>query len=222
LKLLIIDDHQLVRDGLRLAFSSQDNGLADLELIEADSHATALMALAEHPDLRLVLLDLRLTNASTWDLLREITRHHPRTLTAILSASRDGLDIESAFRFGAAGFISKEESVDGLRRAVRTLLANERYISASLGYLVDSGRFPRVAAQDAQMALTSLQRSKCSEYGFTDREIQVFERALGGSPNKVIASELAINENTVKAHLSSVYAKLGVRSRVQALALFLR
>jgi DNA-binding NarL/FixJ family response regulator len=72
------------------------------------------------------------------------------------------------------------------------------------------------------MALTSLQRSKCSEYGFTDREIQVFERALGGSPNKVIASELAINENTVKAHLSSVYAKLGVRSRVQALALFLR
>lgn len=222
MKLLVIDDHQLVRDGLRLAFSSQESGIAELELIEADSHASALASLRAHPDLKLVLLDLRLANASTWDLLREITRHHPGTLTAILSASRDGLDIESAFRFGAAGFISKEESVDGLRRAVRALLANERYISSSLGYLVDAGTFPRVSDADTAMVLTSLQRSKCSEYGFTDREIQVFERALGGSPNKVIASELAINENTVKAHLSSVYAKLGVRSRVQALALFLR
>lgn len=222
MKLLVIDDHQLVRDGLRLAFCAKESGIPDLELIEADAHASALAALAAHPDIQLVLLDLRLSNASTWDLLREITRHHPRIVTAILSASRDGLDIESAFRFGAAGFISKEESVEGMRRAVRTLLTQERYISPSLGYLVETGPFPTLAPSETQMVLTSLQRSKCSEYGFTDREIQVFERALGGSPNKVIASDLAINENTVKAHLSSVYAKLGVRSRVQALALFLR
>jgi DNA-binding NarL/FixJ family response regulator len=222
LRLLVIDDHQLVRDGLRLALASQESGITGLELLEADSHASALAVLGNAPDLDLVLLDLRLANMSTWDLLREITQRHPRTLTAILSASRDGLDIESAFRFGAAGFISKEEPVEGLRRAVRALLARERYISPSLGYLVEQGASARAAESDTQLVLTALQRSKCSEFGFTDREIQVFERALGGSPNKVIASELAINENTVKAHLSSVYAKLGVRSRVQALALFLR
>lgn len=218
MKILVIDDHQLVRDGLRLALSSLAAEQLSVAIVEADSHSTALTALAQHNDLTMVLLDLRLANVSTWDLLRAITATYPHLITAVLSASRDGLDIETAFRQGALGFISKEEPVEGLRRAVRTLLRRERYVSSSLGYMPENGLRP---ASGTTLSLTPMQRARCVEYGFTEREMQVFERALGGRANKVIASELSINENTVKAHLSSVYAKLGVRGRVQALALFL-
>lgn len=200
--LLIVDDHPLYRMALRQTLAA---ALPGARIDEAGDLASAQALLAEAPDADLVLLDLQLPGTHGLLALGELRAAHPGVAVAILSGQDDPSTVRRALAMGACGYITKHAATDELHAGVQALLAGETWMPAALRELL--ARTPRDGASESLAARLAT---------LSPQQLKVLHRVAEGRLNKQIADELGIQERTVKAHLTVVFEKLGVRNRTQA------
>jgi len=199
ISVLIVDDHPVVRQGLRVLLEVQDG----IEVTgEAGDGATAL-ALAGEQEPDVILLDLKLPGLDGLAVLSELKQNQSSARTLILTSVTDHAAAAAAIRNGAAGVLYKDVDPDALVRAIRAVHD---------GHLL-------LAPQAAGTLLHETKQHNRGLDALTTREREVLAELTQGRSNREIARALHVSEKTVKAHVSSVLAKLGVQDRTQA-ALF--
>jgi DNA-binding NarL/FixJ family response regulator len=203
-EILIVDDHPLFRAALRGAVAA---ACEDCEFLEADGVAGLYDALAQHPNLDLLLLDLNLPGAYGFCTLAHLRGVHPELPVVVVSAMDDPGTVRQALAFGAQAFISKSADAASIGRGVQAVLRGEP-IAAPASSLPGAAP-PDGAALDFAQRVASL----------TAQQFRVFGMLCSGRLNKQIAFELAITEATVKAHMTAILRKLGAANRTQAVLL---
>lgn len=205
LKLLVVEDHALVREGLVGLLSQVEEGV---HVFESADFESALSVLDSEGDFDLVLLDLALPGIDGFAGLDILRRRYPAMPVAVVSAFDDQPTVTRVMNLGASGFIPKALNGERLLQAVRDVLA---------GNIVrPSGQMP-ARLDDAVPLPPSSVSVKPGEIGLTDRQAQVLCLMVRGLSNRDIADQLDLSEGTVKIHATAVFKALGVTSRTQAL-----
>lgn len=200
-RVLIVDDHSLVRDGLR---SILEQCYPDAEILEAADFKEALDMLEEVAEVDLVLLDLNIPDASRLSALQQLRSDFPSMPVVMVSGVYDRNTVEQALEAGAAGFIPKSMKRDGIVDALRKVLDGEIYMPSSL-------------AEDPQAHEETMIRERIDS--LTPQQRVVLGLLVGGRVNKQIAYDLGVSMTTVKAHVSAVLQKMHVYNRTQAVIL---
>ncbi|BAI74526.1 two-component response regulator (plasmid) [Azospirillum sp. B510] len=205
-RILIADDHPMVRDALRSAvlYSCQAT-----DVMEADRLDSVMQALEERGDLDLVLLDVNMPGMNGLGGLRTLRQRFPATPVVVVSAHEERRWVREAMESGAAGFIPKSTPRDAIAAALRQVLNGELYVPPQTG--VEDG------ANDCEDAETAEIARRIST--LTAQQLRVLELLGTGKLNKEIAFDLSITETTVKAHVSAILQKLKVYSRTQAVVI---
>lgn len=199
MKLLLIDDHSLLRAGMRFLLRSLDAGL---ELDEAGTCDEALELLSGR-GYDLVLLDLMLPGRNGLSALAAIRSAAPAVPLVVVSGESDPGVVRAAIDGGAMGFIPKSSTPEVMIQALQLVLAHGIYL-------------PPMVLEAAYTSSTPAPRSASVLPGLTPRQMDVLRGVIRGKANKAIAKELELSEGTVKAHLSAVFQALGVHSRTEA------
>ncbi|MBN6057928.1 response regulator transcription factor [Nonomuraea sp. RK-328] len=198
IRLIVVDDHPVVRDGLREIFASSD----DFEVAgeAADGAEALVVALRTRPDV--VLLDLRMPRMGGVEVIRRLREQAPEIRVLVLTTFDDDADVLSAIEQGATGYLLKDTPRADLRRAVQAAARGEAVLS------------PTVAG-----ALTRKARAPLAERRtLSPRELEVLRLVAGGATNREVAGKLFVTEATVKTHLLHIFAKLEVNDRAAAVA----
>ena len=199
-QILIADDHPLFRSALQQALSS---GLAgQVELAEAASIAELEARLSEKRDWDLVLLDLNMPGAHGFSGLVLLRGQYPQIPVVMVSAQAEVSVVSRSRDFGASGFIPKSSSLEQIQQAVRAVLDGDLWWPS----LSVEAQALTAEAKAASEGLASL----------TPQQFRVLTMVCDGLLNKQIAWELSVSEATIKAHVTAVFRKLGVRTRTQA------
>jgi DNA-binding NarL/FixJ family response regulator len=195
IRLLIVDDHAIVRDGLRQLLSS----VADFDVVAtAEDGAEALARSDEHrPDV--VLMDLSMPVMDGVEATRRLCKQQAEIKVVILTTFADQKRILDALDAGAAGYILKDSSPDEIVAAIRAVVAGDAPLD------------PKAAR-----VLLDAQRNQRPARELSGRESEVLGLLATGLANKQIARKLGISERTVKAHMTSIFQQLGVTDRTQA------
>jgi DNA-binding NarL/FixJ family response regulator len=196
-RILIADDHPMVRSALRQAIAGT-SGEA-LEVLEAASLASARECLVAGP-IDLMLLDLNMPGMDSTLSLSALRSDFPAVPILVVSATEEARVVAQAMEFGAAGFLPKSAPFSAIGEAVNAVLAGELW-------------FP----EGSDTVPDSLDQALASRIGeLTPQQQRVFVMVAHGKSNKEIAFDLNIQEGTVKAHVSQILSKLGVHSRTEA------
>ncbi len=201
-RLLIADDHPLYRLALTQAVRSV---LPDVVLGEAEDLLSVHRLLVAHPDTDLVLLDLHMPGSHGLMGLASLRAEHPGVAVVMISAHDDPVTIRRALAYGAAGYLTKRADLTELQAGLRAVLNCEEWLPPALREAVARTR-PDSSDSANAARLASL----------SPQQFKVLTRVADGRLNKQIADELGIQERTVKAHMSAIFEKLGVRNRTQA------
>jgi len=199
LRILVIDDHALFRQGLKHLLRDLDERV---EVLEAAGCNEAEARRGTPFDL--ILLDLHMPGIAGLDALAAMREAFEVARIVVLSGEEDPRQIRRAIDAGAAGFIPKASTPEVLLGALRLILADGVYLPPVA--LRGVGE-PEVAAQATEDRIAQL---------LSDRQIEVLRKAVEGKANKVIARELGISDSTVKTHLSAAFRALGVHNRTEA------
>ena len=191
LRVLAVDDHQLMLDAIRVTLEQAD----DIELVGEARSGSAALPLIGHTQPDLVLLDLRMPQMDGLACLAHIRKRFPKVKVVVLSGIDEPEQIQTALKQGASAFIVKHIDPRDLASALRQ--AAEGSVFQTLG----SGESNDDAAKEA---------------GVTESEFRVLQALAQGHSNKQIAAELFITEQTVKFHLTNIYRKLRVSNRTEA------
>lgn len=194
MKVLVVDDHPLIRDGVRLLIRKLET---DAEILEAQTGEEALACAAANPDLDLVLLDVGLPGMDGLVALRRFRERHPAIPVVVLSAADDRVHVTQAIDDGAMGYVPKSSRCGVLLNALRLVLAGGVYLPPQT-----LGR-RRVRPTPVELNLT-------------ERQEQVLKCLVQGKPNKLICRELNMAEGTVKTHIAAILKSLNVTTRTQA------
>ena len=203
IRLLIADDHLIVRQGLRLILETEDG----FELVgEASDGAEAVQLAGElHPDV--ILMDLRMPGMDGLTAIEQLAETQPEIAVVILTTFNEDDLMVRGLRAGAKGFLLKDTDRETLFDSIRAAARGETLLK------------PEVMARLlAQTQSSSGAKSQPANVDLTEREMEVLQAAAQGKTSKEIAFALGISERTVKAHLASIYQKLGVDSRAAAIA----
>jgi DNA-binding NarL/FixJ family response regulator len=205
-KVLMVDDHAMVREGTRLLVAQQELGC---ELLEAGTWAEAKHLLAATPGMDWVLLDLALPDVDGLAALGELRAAYPDVPVVVLSASEDRAVVLECINRGAMGFIAKTSSGKELADALRVVFAGGVYLPPSILGKPAPSRAPEGGVMAAK-------REELAELGLTPRQIEVLELMVQGLSNKSIAQKLELAEPTVKTHVAAGLRALNVKNRTQA------
>jgi len=200
IRLLIVDDHPVVRDGLRGMLENQP----DFDVAGEASEGNAAVQLAESLQPDIVLMDLRMPVMDGVTALREIKIQNPQVQVLVLTTYDSDADILPAIEAGASGYLLKDSSREELFSAIRAAARGETVLA------------PAVAAR-----LVSRMRAPGEEQ-LSSRELEVLQLVAEGESNSEIASHLHISQATVKSHLVHIFGKLGVSDRTAAVTVALR
>ncbi|HVO60432.1 MAG TPA: response regulator transcription factor [Terriglobales bacterium] len=208
IRLVIADDHPIFRDGLRRLLEAE----ADMKVIgEAKDGAEAVkLARQLRPDI--MLLDLAMPKHPGLEALRELSDGGANSVRVILlTAAAEKNQIVEALQLGARGVVLKDSATQLLLKAIHTVMAGEYWVGReAVSNLVQYLRNQVQASAEA---------SKQKKFGLTPRELEIISAVVAGFANKEIAEYFKISEDTVKHHLSNIFDKLGVSTRLE-LALF--
>jgi DNA-binding NarL/FixJ family response regulator len=208
-RLLLVDDHQVVLEGLRSMLASQS---ARVCILAATTDGEEALRLAGELVPDVVLLDVRLKGASGLDLCRDLVRRHPGIKVVFFTVYDDEQYLFQALRVGAAGFLLKTTTAPELADNLDRVMDGDVAVDPSL-----AGRVAMTAAR-----LQSGEFWPGARLGLTQRESDVLGLMVRGLSNRAIALRLSIGEDTVKTHARSLYRKLEVTDRAQAVAAALR
>ncbi|WP_313085421.1 response regulator transcription factor ErdR [Pseudomonas sp.] len=199
-EILIADDHPLFRSALQQALTL---GLGDgVRLSEAASIAELEAQLTRTSDWDLVLLDLNMPGAYGFSGLVLLRGQYPQLPVVMISAQEDAAVVARSREFGASGFIPKSSSLETIQQAVRMVLDGDVWWPSN----IDDVAHVSPEAKAASAGLASL----------TPQQFRVLTMVCDGLLNKQIAYELSVSEATIKAHVTAIFRKLGVRTRTQA------
>lgn len=206
MKILMVDDHHLIRDGMRPVLQQLTMPGDPVEVFEAASFEAALEAADSHPDLDLVLLDLRLPDVTGFAALSDLQDRHPGLPIVVMSGEDDPALVRAAFEHGALGYIPKSSTTQVILNALRLVLSGGTYLPREV---MGSTQAPaaEVAAPTARTLPPGLD--------ITPRQADVLTLLLAGKSNKGICRELNLAESTVKNHVAAVFKALNVTTRVQ-------
>jgi len=194
MKILIVDDHALFREGLCYVLKSLE---AQVSILEASNYDSALQCVSENPDIDLILLDLHLPGKNGFAILSALIQQYPALPVVIISASNQHSDIQRTIDAGAMGYIPKDTTSAVMLNALRLILSGGIYVPQSL---------PHQNSQTSDNNASNL----------TPRQLQVLALLTQGDSNKEIAFKIDIAEATVKMHITSILKTLGVSNRTQA------
>jgi len=203
IRVMITDDHLIVREGLRLILETAD----DLEVVgEAVDGAECLRLVPElKPDI--ILMDLQMPRMDGITAIEHLRKEHPQIAIVILTTYNEDDLMIHGLRSGARGYLLKDSSRENLLDAIHAAAKGETLLKPEI--------LARVLAPQAAPKPASVSKN---ESALTERELEVLQSAARGERNKEIAYKLGITERTVKAHLQSIYQKFGVDSRAAAVA----
>lgn len=209
MRLLLVDDHQMVLDGLR-AMLRPHAGEVEVVAATTDPDEARRLIVEHTPDVALV--DVRMRGTSGLELCGELLRLAPGTKVVLLTVYDDEQYLYEGLRAGASGYLTKQVLADELLGQLRRVLDGD--------IVVDPGLAGRVALSAAR-----LQRGEFwpgAALGLSQRESEVLGLMVHGHSNRAIAARLTLGEETIKTHVRSIYRKLGVGDRAQAVAFALR
>lgn len=198
IRVLLIDDHDMVRAGLRMLLEQRD----DMVVVGDVNHGNNALQLVEQLKPDVLLLDMEMPGTKGVEVAAQLQEAGADVKVLALSAHDDEEYIQGVLCHGAAGYLTKEEAIDEVVDAVRGVARGEE------------GWMSRRAV--ARMAVI-VRREGCQvDFNFTDREEDVLRLLMKGGTNKEMAKQLMVTERTVRFHLTNIYDKLGVTSRSEA------
>ena len=207
MKVLIVDDHVLIREAMRGVIAELQR---DAVVLEAGTCAEAMSLIQQHADIVLVLLDLKMPDRDGFEALAELRERHPAISVVMLSAFNDHDNVVKALDGGALGFIPKTGSRELLLSALRLILAGGIYIPPDI-----LTRAPAATAAAGEPVPVE-RRPSPAELGLTERQVEVLALMMQGKNNKLICRALNLAEPTVKNHVSAILKALGVSNRTEA------
>ncbi|SEE77935.1 response regulator [Jiangella alba] len=196
ISLLIVDDHPVVRDGLRGMFSADPR----FEVVGEAAHGAEAVAVGEKLRPDVILMDLRMPGTDGVTAIEELARRGVEAKILVLTTYDTDSDVLPAIEAGATGYLLKDAPREELFRAVEAAARGQAVLSPAVASRL-MGRLRQPAAEP-----------------LSQRELEVLELIAGGATNREAAKQLFISEATVKTHLLHVYAKLGVNDRAAAVA----
>ena len=199
MKVLIVDDHALIREALHTVLKQLKR---ETVILEASTSRQAMRMVEEHPDLGLILLDINLPDRDGFSVLGELRERYATIAIIILSASHDQDRVKHAFSLGALGFIPKTTEREVMLNAIQLVLAGGIYVPSEI--------------LDVEETTSPPPTSKLDGLGLTKRQIEVLALLMEGKSNKVIASTLNMGVATVKNHITVILKALKVTSRTEA------
>jgi two-component system nitrate/nitrite response regulator NarL len=207
LKVLVIDDHPLVQEGVAAALESLGQ---DTRVMSARDAEQGMAMAAANPALDLVLLDLGLPGMSGFSLITRLHDRFPSLPVIVLSALEDPANVRQAINSGALGFVPKSAPTRVLLEVLQQVLEGNVSVPAALQSAsgLSNGSAGSAAANPPQ-PLPDVEL-------LTLRQLEVLSRVCQGKTNKQIATELGLSEKTVKAHVTAIFKVLGVVNRTQA------
>jgi DNA-binding NarL/FixJ family response regulator len=211
MKILVVDDHSLITDALRILLLDID---PEAVVHTAADAAGAERLLDQHPDADLMLLDLTLPGASGTSLLESLVARAPDLKILVLSGVQDQRSVMRVLQLGAAGFVPKSMASETLVSAIRFVLSGGVYIPADL--LDDVTRGAGMLGLP-ERGRDMLGQPTTNRVQLTERQEQVLQLLARGAPIKIICRELGLSEGTVKTHVTAIYRAFGASNRTEAL-----
>jgi len=209
MKILVCDDHALIREAMRGVLKYLVPEAAVFDAPDARQLADAIQ---KHPDLALLLLDLSLPDQDGFAILADLREHHPEISVVVLSGFQDRDTVRRALDLGALGFIPKNTERGVVLNALRLVLAGGLYIPVQ----ALDGAAPRAAANGRSAPPHDLRDRLPPGLGLTERQMQVLALVMEGKSNKAISRALTLAEHTVKNHMTAIFKALQVTSRTEA------
>lgn len=207
LQVLLVDEHQMFREGIRSRLEQEP----DIRVVGEANSAKETFVLVEQTNATVVILDIRLPDASGIEVARLLRQQHPEIKILILSAYDFDQYVEATFRIGVEGYLVKDLSQEKLVQALRDIAAGNGAMP------------PRIASK--LIRTYSAPRTRFRERlrdELTVRELEVVELIVQGLRNAEIAQRLSISARTVEAHVSNIMAKLGAQSRTEVVHIAVR
>jgi DNA-binding NarL/FixJ family response regulator len=192
-KILVVDDHSLVREGLCQVLKGLDE---HVEVLQAGTCTQAFALAASHHDLDLILLDYHLPDMTGLDALDILGQRHPELPVVMLSGSANVQIMRQVLRAGAAGFVTKSSLSDELMSAIRQVLVGDVYLPPELEAAPSNG--------------------SSSAAPLTQRQELVLHGLLDGRSNREIGEALSLSEETIKTHVTAILRHFDVQNRTQA------
>jgi DNA-binding NarL/FixJ family response regulator len=205
-KLMLVDDHSMVREGLKQLLELDEEFVVSLEASDG-VQCMEILEKGEIPDV--LLLDINMPNMSGLQVIEEIKKRKIKVKIIILTVHNEVEYLLKAVELGIDGYVLKDSNLDELKKAVTTVCSGESYIQPSLIPAMNSKLIKKSADE---ILLNSLTR----------REVEVLKLLAVGLFNKEIAEQLSISERTVKNHISNIFKKLNVADRTQAAVFAIR
>ena len=201
MKLLIVDDHAILREGLVALLQQFEQGA---NVLQASDTTEGLRLAEAHPDLDAVFLDLNMPDQSGMEIIPIFAKRCPQLPVIVLSSSEDPSDVRLALKSGAFGYVPKSASPRNILSALRLVLAGEIYIPP---LMLDLG--PVVTDGSGRVAPEAGER-------LTERQTEVLRQLCRGLSNKEISRALDLSEKTTKSHITAIFKALSVVNRTQA------
>ena len=207
MEILVVDDHVLIREALRGVLKEVKS---DAIVFEASNCSQAMQVIAEHPGLKLILLDLNLPDRDGFSVLTELGERYPTISVVVLSAQQDRGSVVRALDLGALGFIPKSGQREVMLSALQLVSAGGIYIPPEI--LARDEPSPR----DDKPPAANQPTVSPADLGLTERQVDVLSLIMQGKSNKAICRVLNLAEPTVKNHVTAILKALGVSNRTEA------
>lgn len=208
MKILLVDDHALFRDGMRYVLQQLPEAV---EILEAGNFADGMKIAMQHPELDLALLDLNMPGSEGPVSIRIFHQRYPHIPVVVVSAEEGRGYMEKVMSYGAMGFISKNSTAPVMLGALNLVLSGGIYVPPQM--LRQASMIVEKEKEDEPVDRRSLHTNK---HGLTQRQMQVLKHLVAGLSNKEIAEAVHLAEGTVKIHVAAVYQTLRVSNRMEA------
>jgi DNA-binding NarL/FixJ family response regulator len=207
MKILLVDDHALIREALHGVLKKLKR---DAVVLDASTCAQALESISNHPDIRLVLLDLTLPDRDGFSMLAELRERYPAMSVVVLSGVQDRANVMKALELGAVGYIPKSAPHDVMRSALQLVFAGGVYIPPEILVREQSMGGARGSPAGGRIIVSP------ADVGLTERQLHVLALMMQGKNNKAICRTLDLAEPTVKNHVTAILKALKVTNRTEA------
>ncbi|MCY3012642.1 MAG: response regulator transcription factor [Planctomycetota bacterium] len=198
-RILIVDDHSMVREGLRLRISA----FADLEVCGEATTEEEAMVLIEQSNPQLIIVDISLKSGHGLELMKRVKASYPNIKMLVSSGFQESLYAERSLRAGALGYLNKQDSGEKVIDAIRTVLRGERYVS------------PEITQRLVSQALGNKNESKDPIDLLTDRELEILRMIGKGQTSGAIANDLFLSSHTIDTHRENIKRKLGLKNAAE-------
>ncbi len=210
MKILVVDDHVLIREALRGLFKELK---PDATVLEAPDAPQTMQLLADQPDVALILLDLSLPDRDGLALLAEVRERYPSISVVVLSGFPDRANVVRALEHGALGFIPKSAGREVMTSALNLVFSGGVYIPPEI---LGSVKSERTEPSPPSGSAAARPQASPADLGLTGRQVDVLALMMQGKSNKAICRRLELAEPTVKNHVTAILKALGVSNRTEA------